>query len=120
MGLFDYISAKCECGKVAEFQSKSGPCQLTNYALDIAPESVLHDANRHSPIFCECGNWLRIDISSRKMIVVDPPEPGWPLFIRLDDKKVLDTKRINSEGGGRFEIYRGTKKCGQFDPDYFV
>ena len=120
MGMFDSIIAACECGERLEFQSKSGLCECERYELPEAPADVMKDANRHSPQHCCCGNWLVIDVANRKVVVVPPPEPEGPLSIRLSDGKVLDFKRIMSEGGGQFQNYYGSKKCGEFDRDYLI
>ena len=120
MGMFNSIIAACECGERLEFQSKSGPCECSVYELEQAPNDVMVDANRHSPRHCMCGNWLMIDVANRKVVVVPPPKPEGPLSIRLSDGKVLDFKRIMSEGGGEFQSYYGSKKCGEFDRDYLI
>ena len=120
MGVFDSVIVKCECGERLEFQTKSGPCECVNYDLSTAPDDVMEDVNRHSPQHCACGNWLEIDIPTRKVVVVPPPEPQGPLLIRIPDGKVLDFKRVMSEGGGSFNNYYGLKKCGEFDPNYLT
>lgn len=69
MGRFDSIMAKCpNCGKENEFQSKGGDCQLQYYRLEDCPDDVLSNANRHSPVKCECGLFYQIDIVNRKPI----------------------------------------------------
>lgn len=120
MGMFDSVIVACECGVRIEFQTKSGPCDLLTYELSEAPDDVIEDVNRHAPHHCSCGNWLRVDIGSRKVVVVPPPESDGPLSIRLSDGKVLDFRRMMSEGGGQFVNYYGPKKCGEFDRDYLI
>lgn len=120
MGMFDSVIAKCECGERLEFQSKSGPCECSIYELGHAPDDVMVDVNRHSPQHCVCGNWLRIDIDACKVVIVVPPEPSGLLMIRLSDGKVLDFKRVMSEGGGQFQNYYGSRRCGEFDREYLT
>lgn len=70
MGMFDSIWAKCpNCGEENEFQTKSGECKLGQYDLENCPEDELADANRHSPIRCDCGDLLKIDTVHRKVVV---------------------------------------------------
>ncbi len=73
MGMFDSVMAACECGADIEFQTKSGPCECAFYRLADAPENVLLDVNRHAPLFCDCGQWLEVDIPNRILKVVPPP-----------------------------------------------
>lgn len=118
MGMFDSVRVRCECGELVEFQSKSGPCELLIFTLENCPEEVLQDVNRHSPVFCPCGRWLEVDRVSRQLVSVPPPPPSGPLSIRVSDGKVLDFKRMQSDGGGGFLSYHGSKACGEFDPEY--
>lgn len=65
MGCFDSVRVKCpSCGHDVEFQSKSGPCVLDSFTLEDAPEVVLEDVNRHSPIECKCGEKLVVVVST--------------------------------------------------------
>lgn len=67
MGLFDSVMVPCpSCGTKEEFQSKSGPCLLDTFELEEAPEDVLLDVNRHSPITCsKCGAKFGVAIRPR-------------------------------------------------------
>lgn len=68
MGLYDSLMAPCpNCGNVNEFQSKSGDCVLIEYKLHNCPDDVMEDVNRHSPIKCDCGTLLEIDIITRQV-----------------------------------------------------
>ena len=70
MGMYDTIWVKCpKCGTDIDFQSKSGDCILGNYELDNCPDDVMLDANRHSPMRCDCGAQLEIDRINRSVIV---------------------------------------------------
>jgi predicted RNA-binding Zn-ribbon protein involved in translation (DUF1610 family) len=64
MGMYDTVRVPCpQCGERAEFQSKGGDCKLETYTLEDAPDDVLLDANRHSPMRCEkCGALFGIEI----------------------------------------------------------
>lgn len=69
MGMYDTIVVDCpKCGEELYFQSKSGECCLAHYSLDKCPEDVLYNANRHSPIKCECGESYSIDIENRILV----------------------------------------------------
>lgn len=69
MGVYDTIVVVCpKCTEELYFQSKSGDCCLANYSLDKCPKDVLHDANRHAPIKCDCGESYSIDIENRTII----------------------------------------------------
>lgn len=53
MGMFDTVMVPCPtCGEQAEFQSKGGKCLLETFTLEEAPDDVLLDVNRHSPVRC--------------------------------------------------------------------
>ena len=66
MGMYDTIWVNCpNCGEEIGFQSKSGDCVLGNYTLIDAPDNVMANANRHSPLDCDCGAKLEIDIINR-------------------------------------------------------
>jgi hypothetical protein len=72
MGMFDTIWVKCpKCGEESGFQSKSGDCILGDYTLENCPDDVMVDANRHSPYTCDCGTIFKVDIPTRKAVVVD-------------------------------------------------
>lgn len=119
MGMLDSVRGICpSCGSYHEFQSKGGPCEMSVHDLDDAPPDVMSDVNRHCPVFCDCGEWLSVDIERRVVVACPPPEPEGPLSIRLEDGKVLDFKRLASEGGGQFVFYNGNKHCGEFDKEY--
>lgn len=70
MGMFDTIWVKCpQCQADVDFQSKSGQCILGEYELDDCPDDVMLDANRHSPVQCDCGALLEIDRINRSVII---------------------------------------------------
>jgi RNase P subunit RPR2 len=72
MGMYDSIIVTCpNCGQEHEFQSKSGDCLLSVYNLDNCPNNVLSNVNRHSPVKCDCGVFLEIDIENRKVIIIN-------------------------------------------------
>jgi len=62
MGMYDTINVPCpNCGKTAEFQTKSGPCNLDVYDLYNVPVDVLMDVNRHAPATCAaCGTLFEV------------------------------------------------------------
>ena len=120
MGFFDSLFVACECGNRLEFQSKGGECCGIGYGLFNVPDDVLFDVNRNAPVHCPCGNWCEIDIVNRVVITVAPPPAEGGLSIRLSDGKVLDYRRMVSEGGGQFVHYYGAAPCGQFDVQYIV
>lgn len=66
MGIFDSVKVPCpNCGKIEEFQSKSGHCFGEVFNLSEAPSSVLADINRHSPYECRgCGVEFRVKIQT--------------------------------------------------------
>lgn len=69
MGLYDCIYSQCpKCGDELEFQTKSGDCLLESYTIENCPDNALANANRHSPIKCDCGLLHEIDILNRKLI----------------------------------------------------
>lgn len=77
MGCFDSVIVKCpSCKKEVEFQSKSGDCTLSRYTLEEAPEDVLKDVNRHSPVSClGCDAKLVVVVSTfrdRQVYAIDP------------------------------------------------
>lgn len=69
MGMYDRVYVPCpRCGKRAEFQSKSGPCDLDTYLLEDCPQAVLADVNRHAPATCDapgCGVVFYVVLSGR-------------------------------------------------------
>ena len=70
MGMYDTIWVKCpQCQIDVDFQSKSGQCILGEYELDDCPDDVMMDANRHSPVQCDCGALLEIDRINRSVII---------------------------------------------------
>lgn len=68
MGLYDTVKVPCPtCGACGEFQSKSGNCALDTYALDEAPDDVLLDVNRHSPMCChKCSTLYAVEVSGSR------------------------------------------------------
>lgn len=68
MGMYDTVMVPCpQCGKRAEFQSKSGECHLETYSLDDAPDDVLLDVNRHAPMDCgKCGARFGVEIGGAR------------------------------------------------------
>lgn len=70
MGMYDTIWVKCpKCGEEHGFQTKSGDCILSDYTLEGCPADVMVDANRHSPTLCDCGALLKIDTTTRKVVI---------------------------------------------------
>ena len=69
--MYDSVIVKCpKCEAEHEFQSKSGECLLDVYTLENCPDDVMQNINRHSPCLCNCGVSIKVDISSRKAIIV--------------------------------------------------
>lgn len=69
MGVFDRIKAECPCcGVPFEFQSKSGPCDMTDYDFRDVPFNVLSGAvgDRH---LCECGKMITLAVIERRMFI---------------------------------------------------
>lgn len=65
--MFDRVWVACpNCGKVVEFQSKAGECDLLRFNVDNAPVDVLIDI-MNDPECCDCGTWLA---------VIDPRAPA--------------------------------------------
>jgi transcription elongation factor Elf1 len=73
MGKYDSVWIMCpKCNHENEFQSKSGDCDLTHYSIENAPDNVLININRHSPIECdECGCKYKLEITTKSTIVVE-------------------------------------------------
>ena len=72
MGTPDSVSGKCpRCRRKVFFQTKSGPNTLSVFPLETAPEDVMRDVNRHSPIQCECG---------ARLVVVDSSHNGRKIY----------------------------------------
>ena len=70
MGIYDTVLVPCpKCGGVEYAQSKSGECELKDYALDDAPLDVLVDVNRHAPFQCErCSTVFEVNEKTRKSV----------------------------------------------------
>ncbi len=68
MGMFDTVMVPCPtCGTRGEFQSKSGDCRLDTYLLEDAPDDVLLDVNRHSPMRCHtCGTLYTVEVEGQR------------------------------------------------------
>ncbi len=68
MGVYDTVMVPCPmCGEPGEFQSKFGRCMLDVFVLDEAPDDVLLDVNRHSPMRChKCGTLYTVEVSGQK------------------------------------------------------
>lgn len=66
MGMFDTVLVPCpRCGLEAEFQSKSGPCELMCTKLAETTLEILIDVNRHAPVRCKsCG--VRFEVRRTK------------------------------------------------------
>lgn len=67
MGMYDRVLVRCPaCSKEVDFQSKAGPCHLTDFRLDTAPLEVLSDikGNREAQV-CDCGARVRVVVSFR-------------------------------------------------------
>ena len=64
MGMFDTVNVPCpKCGTFNEFQSKGGDCLLSTYTLENAPNDVLLDVNRHSPVTCRnCKTKYKVEL----------------------------------------------------------
>jgi uncharacterized Zn finger protein len=62
MGMYDEVRVPCpSCGVVYYAQTKSGPCTLTGYSLEEAPDDVIANVNRHAPFECEdCGTIFHV------------------------------------------------------------
>lgn len=76
MGVYDTVLVKCpSCGAEMQFQTKSGPCTLGEYLLHTAPEDVMNDVNRHSPMECHgCNRFWEI---KRKYAIVETVGPRY-------------------------------------------
>ena len=74
MGMYDTVLAACpKCGTRNEFQTKSGPCRLGVFNLEVAPVDVLLGVNRHAPQTCgQCQTPYHVHLT-----VVARPE-FWP------------------------------------------
>lgn len=83
MGLFDVVLVSCPtCNSPIEFQSKGAPEHerlLRRFTLDLAPEDVLSNVNRHSPHQCSCGEWVAVNEQTRQAEVVEP----FPHYMRV-------------------------------------
>jgi len=73
MGMYDTVMVPCPlCGKLAEFQSKSGECLLRTYDLETCPKDVLKDVNRHAPTQCDnCGILFEVWLPRKSIQVTD-------------------------------------------------
>ncbi|WP_417459062.1 hypothetical protein [Kordiimonas sp.] len=120
MSQITYVKAFCECGEAIMFHSvQDGGVPDESHDISTVSGEILHGIE--DPVaHCMCGNWNAVDLATRSVCVVPPPPQNGPLVIRMDDGKVLDTKRMVSEGGGMFMPYHGDKKMCQFDRDYFT
>lgn len=54
MGMFDSVLARCGCGRMVEFQCKSGDCMLGRYSTDAVPV-VIAQALDGAVEYCDCG-----------------------------------------------------------------
>ena len=118
MANLDTIVAACECGITHEWKSNSGPGRGRSCTLENAPWRVLIGANRDGPLHCDCGNWLKLDPSLRRVEIVKAPDPNGPFIIRICDGKVLDFQRLRAEGDDEWKPYFGKMAFGQFDRAY--
>jgi DNA-directed RNA polymerase subunit RPC12/RpoP len=74
MGMYDSVMVPCpKCGEKSEFQSKSGPCDLTVTDLENTPWNVLLDVNRHAPNECmNCQTKFAVKLKVTGTAVVVP------------------------------------------------
>jgi hypothetical protein len=74
MGLFDSTMVPCHnCGKLVEFQSKAGDCEMYRYTLEDAPTEILRDIV-NCPEYCRaCDRWLAL--LSPELPPGPPPRP---------------------------------------------
>jgi hypothetical protein len=57
MGMFDTVWVPCaNCGKLLDYQSKAGPCEMNEYTLDTAPPRVQGDLAGEELACVACGN----------------------------------------------------------------
>ena len=81
MGCYDTVAARCpECGVEVFFQSKGGECLFREFDLSNAPEDVLSNVNRHSPVKCRNGHYCEIAFEEKTIIIpriktVSPVQP---------------------------------------------
>ena len=69
--MYDVVEFPCpRCGKLVDFQSKGGRCELQHYAVADAPSEVLADADRHDQTCSGCG--LRFGLKVTMTVRVDP------------------------------------------------
>lgn len=73
MGMFDTITFNCpNCREPLEAQSKGGDCILNTYDHTAVPLDVATDANRHSPIECDCGSkWKFREVSQEVCLIIE-------------------------------------------------
>jgi hypothetical protein len=71
MGVYDIVKVPCPaCETIEFFQTKSGPCELTEYDLKDCPEDVLQDVNRHSPYECiRCNTSFYVNVLDKKSLI---------------------------------------------------
>jgi hypothetical protein len=91
VGLYDTVMVPCpQCGTRAEFQSKSGVCDLETYALHEAPDDVLRDVNRNAPVTCS-------KCQARFGVEIEGPRRPRTLIARPTVWKDVDGKRPGEE-----------------------
>ena len=69
MSCFDTVYVKCpRCSRMIEFQSKSGPCRLLKFTIDLVPESIALDLDGSIEV-CDCGAPIEILYSGTETFV---------------------------------------------------
>jgi hypothetical protein len=87
--MYDSVMVPCpKCGTRIEFQSKSGDCSLTDYALEEAPGEVLHGirGDAHECPTCRVVVGVDLHVTASVVMTNDPGTDSWisALRVRLD------------------------------------
>lgn len=76
MGVFDSVYVPCvKCKNEIEFQTKSGPCAMLRFGLDVAPYDVMLDINRHGAHSCRtCDTKVVVGIRDGRFVPMTEDE----------------------------------------------
>lgn len=80
MGMFDTVFVPCpHCGRMVEFQSKAGDCELKRYHISSVPPEIAKwlDGDNQT---CACNAKVTIRLSKpleRVLMTTDPADSKW-------------------------------------------
>lgn len=67
MGMYDSVVVNCpDCGKIVEFQSKAGKCEMETYSISSVPTEIALDLDMKKETCSSCGKQIELFSGANK------------------------------------------------------